>query len=349
MARKNSRGNQTGSPKGASGPPAPPPVQVAPEPAGTSGAQFPIVGIGASAGGVEAFSQILRALPADTDMGFVLILHLDPTHASLLTEILSRATSMPVSEVTDQMAVEPNHVYVIPPGVNMDITRGILRLSPRTHLRGQQRTIDHFLQSLAEDQHHRAIGVILSGSATDGTLGLEAIKAEGGLTFAQDETAQHGSMPKSAVAAGCVDLVLPPAAIAQEIARISRHPFLARETEEQVEAVEPSLKHVLDQLRGVTGVDFSQYKRNTLYRRIVRRAVLHQMEALKDYAQFLQSNPAEVEALFQDVLINVTSFFRNPGAFDVLKTRVFPALTRDRSRHDPLRLWVIGCSTGEEA
>src|SRR5215468_2304027 len=258
---------------------------------------------------------------------------------------------MPVSEVTDQMAVEPNHVYVIPPGVNMDISGGILRLSPRKDLRGQQRTIDHFLQSLAEDQHHRAIGVILSGSATDGTVGLEAVKAEGGLTFAQDDTAQHTSMPKSAVAAGCVDLVLPPAAIAQEIARISRHPFLVREGEDQVEpqAVEPSLRRVLDQLRAVTGVDFTQYKRNTLYRRITRRAVLHRMEALKDYAQFLQNNPAEVEALFQAVLINVTSFFRNPEAFDLLKTKIFPALTKDRSRHDPLRVWVLGCSTGEEA
>ena len=315
------------------------------------GSPFPIVGIGASAGGVEAFSQILRALPADTGMSFVLILHLDPTHASLLTEILSRATSMPVSEVTDQMAVEPNHVYVIPPGVNMDISGGILRLSPRKDLRGQHRTIDHFLQSLAEDQHYRAIGVILSGSATDGTLGLEAVKAEGGLTFAQDDSAQHTSMPKSAVAAGCVDLVLPPAAIAQEIARISRHPFLAREADDRAEpqAVEPSLRRVLDQLRAVTGVDFTQYKRNTLYRRITRRAVLHQMEALKDYAQFLQNNPSEVEALFQDVLINVTSFFRNPEAFDVLKTKIFPALTRDRSRHDPLRVWVLGCSTGDEA
>src|SRR5262244_1003391 len=234
------------------------------------------------------------------------------------------------------MAVEPNHVYVIPPGVNIDISGGILRLSPRKDLRGQQRTIDHFLQSLAEDQHHLAIGVILSGSATDGTVGLEAVKAEGGLTFAQDDTAQHTSMPKSAVAAGCVDLVLPPAAIAQEIARISRHPFLVRDTEDVVEAkaVEPSLGRVLDQLRAVTGVDFNQYKRNTLYRRITRRAVLHQMEALKDYALLLQNNPAEVEALFQDVLI---------------KTKVFPALTKDRSRHDPVRVWVVGCSTGEEA
>src|SRR5215813_11463918 len=329
----------------------PPMTQAEEESASPPGSSFPIVGIGASAGGLEAFSQVLHALPADTGMAFVLIGHLDPTHASMLTEILSRATRMPVSEVRDQMPVEPNHVYVIPPGVNMGIAHGILRLSPRKDVRGQHRTIDHFLQSLAEDQHHRSIGVILSGSATDGTLGLEAIKAEGGLTFAQDDTAQHSSMPKSAVAAGCVDLVLPPAAIAQEIARISRHPFLVREAEDQIEAkaVEPSLGRVLEQLRLVTGVDFAQYKRNTLYRRITRRAVLHQMEALRDYAELLQNNPAEVEALFQDVLINVTSFFRNPEAFDVLKTKVFPALTRDRSRHDPVRVWVIGCSTGEEA
>jgi len=315
------------------------------------GSSFPIVGIGASAGGLEAFSQLLHALPADTGMAFVLIAHLDPTHGSMLTEILSRATPMPVEEVRDQTVVEPNRVYVIPPGVTMDIAEGILRLSPRTVVRGQPRTIDHFLQSLAEDQHHRAIGVILSGSATDGTLGLEAIKAEGGWTFAQDDTAQHGSMPKSAVAAGCVDFVLSPAAIAGEIARISRHPFLVRESEDQLEAkaVEPSLGRVLAQLRMVTGVDLSQYKRNTLYRRITRRAVLNQMEGLQDYAQFLQGSPVEVEALFQDVLIGVTSFFRNPEAFEVLKTTVFPALTRDRSRHDPVRVWVLGCSTGEEA
>src|SRR5262245_4967938 len=311
------------------------------------GAPCPVVGIGASAGGVEAFTQILHALPADTGMAFVLILHLDPTHASMLTEILSRATRMPVAEVRDQMAVEPDHVYVLTPGVSLGIVGGILRLSPRKDVRGQHRAIDYFLQSLAEDQHHRAIGVILSGSATDGTLGLEAIKAEGGLTFAQDDSAQHTSMPKSAVAAGSVACRRPPAPTAQETARISRHPFLVKGVEDKVEAKtgDPSLGRVLDHLRHVTGVDFSQYKRNTLYRRISRRAVLHQMEALRDYANLLQNNPAEIEALFQDVLISVTSFFRNPEAFEVLKTKVFPALTRDRSRHDPVRIWVLGCST----
>ncbi|HEU4437702.1 MAG TPA: chemotaxis protein CheB, partial [Methylomirabilota bacterium] len=314
-------------------------------------APFPTVAIGASAGGLDAFTEILRVLPPDTGMAFVVIQHLDPTHASMLTEILGRATTMPVTEVTDQMVVQPNHVYVIPPGVTMGITRGTLKLTPRQEAKGQHRPIDHFLRALAEDQGHRAIGVILSGSATDGTLGLEAIKAEGGITFAQDESAQHTSMPTSAVAAGCVDFVLPPAEIAQEIARISRHPYVTRGAEEILSSPgsEPSLSRVLDQLRVATGVDFSSYKRNTLLRRITRRAVLHKMDGLRDYARFLQGDPAETEALYQDVLISVTSFFRNPDAFEVLKSKVFPRLVKDRSRHDPVRVWSIGCSTGEEA
>lgn len=184
----------------------------APEEAGgrQEAPSFPIVGVGASAGGLEAFTQMLHALPVDTGMAFVLVQHLAPTHASMLTEILSRATSMPVTEVKDRMPVQPNHVYVIPPGTNMVISQGVLQLSPRTEIRGQHRPIDPFFRSLAEDQGHKAIGVILSGTAADGTLGLEAIKAEGGITFAQDDTAQHDSMPRRAVAAGCVDFVLPP-------------------------------------------------------------------------------------------------------------------------------------------
>src|SRR5712692_2645251 len=274
-------------PKGSKAPPQgselrrdPPEPFVEDDNPGQASLPFPIVGIGASAGGLDAFIQLLRALPADTGMDFVLVQHLDPTHASMLTEILSRATAMRVAEVTDQTAAEPNHVYVIPPGVTLGIERGILRLSPRKEARGQHRPIDDFLNSLAHDQGHLAIGVILSGSATDGTVGLEAIKAEGGITFAQDDTAQHGSMPNSAVATGCVDFVLPPAKIAGEIARISRHPYVARGAEDliDVRASEPSLHRVLEQLRMATGVDFSSYKRNTLFRRITRRAVLHKME-----------------------------------------------------------------------
>src|SRR6516164_1542591 len=311
----------------------------------------PVVGVGASAGGLEAFTQMLRALPVDTGMAFVLVQHLAPTHASMLTEILSRATSMPVREAQDQMPVEPNHVYVIPPGTNMVISQGVLQLSPRTETRGQHRPIDPFFRSLAEDQGHKAIGVILSGTATDGTLGLEAIKAEGGITFAQDDTAQHDSMPRSAVAAGCVDFVLSPDEIAKEIARISRHPDVAppAEVKPKDPASEPNLGPVLELLRNAKEVDFTHYKHNTLYRRITRRMVLHKMEGLKDYLRFLQSSPAEVEALYQGLLISVTNFFRNPETFAVLKTKVFPKLTQDRSRHEPVRIWVLGCSTGEEA
>jgi two-component system CheB/CheR fusion protein len=327
--------------------PAPSVVEPATPP---STAPIPIVGIGASAGGLDAFTEMLRALPTNTGMAFVVIQHLDPTHASMLTEILSRATGMPVSEVVDQMVVEANRVYVIPPGVTMGLSRGRLQLTPRGEA-GQHRPIDHFLRALAEDQGHRAIGVILSGSATDGTLGLEAIKAEGGITFAQDESAVHSSMPTSAVAAGCVDFVLSPAAIAEEIARISRHPYVRSGAEVMLSAPgsEPSFNRVIDQLRLATGVDFSSYKRNTLLRRITRRAVLHKLDGLREYARFLQGDPAEAEALYQDVLISVTSFFRNPEAFEVLKSKVFPRLVADRSRHDPVRIWSIGCSTGEEA
>jgi two-component system CheB/CheR fusion protein len=312
---------------------------------------FPVVGVGASAGGLDAFTQMLHALPVDTGMAFVLVQHLAPTHTSMLTEILSRATSMSVREAQDQMPVEPNHVYVIPPGTTMAIARGVLQLSPRTETRGQHRTIDPFFRSLAEDQGHKAIGVILSGTATDGTVGLEAIKAEGGITFAQDDTAQHDSMPRSAVAAGCVDFVLPPDEIAKEIALISRHPYVAPAAEREPEecAREPNLGPVLELLRNATDVDFSHYKRNTLYRRITRRMVLHKIDGLKEYGRFLQGSPAEVQALYQDLLISVTNFFRNPETFAVLKTKVFPRLTQDRSRHEPVRIWVLGCSTGEEA
>ena len=309
----------------------------------------PIVGIGASAGGLEAFTELVGALPTDTGMAFVLVQHLDPSHASMLTEILSRATAMPVAEVTDHMPVVANHVYVIPPGMTLELAGGLLRLSPRPDTKSPHHSIDQFLQSLADDQGHRALGVILSGSASDGTLGLEAIKAEGGITFAQDDTAQHRSMPRHAVAAGCVDFVLPPADIAQEIARISRHPYVAPSDAVENRAGDPHLSHVLDQLRITTGVDFTHYKRNTLHRRVARRAVLHKMDGLRDYAGFLQDNPAEVDALYQDVLISVTSFFRNPEAFEVLKSKVFPRLTRDRAPHDPVRIWSLGCSTGEEA
>jgi two-component system CheB/CheR fusion protein len=318
------------------------------EPSDAASSAFPIVGVGASAGGLEAFSKMLRALPVDSGMAFVLVQHLSPTHDSQLAEILSRTTAMPVTEVQDEPRVEPNRIYVIPPDRNMVIAQGTLQLLPRTEARGQHRPIDLFLRSLAEDQKHRAIGVILSGTATDGTLGLEEIKAEGGITFAQDDSAQQTGMPRSAVASGCVDFTLPPDGIARELGRIARNPYVAPSTP-AMPAKKPDLDKILKILHKAMGVDFSRYKTSTLHRRIARRMVLHKLEDVQDYARFLEKDHAEVEALYQDILINVTSFFRNPETFEALKDTVLPKLFKDRSRQEPLRVWVPGCSTGEEA
>jgi two-component system CheB/CheR fusion protein len=327
-------------------------------PAGGAGAadaeadlSFPIVGVGASAGGLEAFTQMLGALPVDTGMAFVLVQHLAPTHASRLAEILSRATELPVAEIEDGVRVEPDHVYVIPPDCDLLIAQGRLELIPRESPRGQHHPIDSFLRSLAADRQELAIGVILSGTATDGTLGLKEIKAEGGTTFAQDDTAQQGSMPRSAVATGCVDFVLSPAGIAREIGRIARQPQVARTPRARRKPAvdEPDLRGILEILRKATGVDFSHYKTGTLLRRITRRMILHKIQRVPDYERFLRKTPAEVEALHQDVLIPVTCFFRDPEALAALRATVLPRWFKDRSRSEPVRVWSLGCSTGEEA
>src|SRR6266478_5326676 len=239
-------------------------VEQGEEPQRSRRALFPIVGIGASAGGLEAFTKFLQALGPGTEMGYVLVQHLDPSHESALTELLAKATEMPVLEITDAMPVGPNHVYVIPPNVDMIIAQGILRLTPRTETRGHHMPIDRFLRSLAEDQRSNAIGVILSGTASDGTLGLAAIKGEGGITFAQDEkSAKYDGMPKSAIATGCVDFVLPPEAIAKELAKICEHPYVAHSRPSQITDLmpdgDPHLKTILHLLRTANGVDFSDY------------------------------------------------------------------------------------------
>ncbi len=312
------------------------------------GVSFSVVGVGASAGGLEAFTQLLKSLPVDTGMAFVLVQHLAPSHPSALKEIQSRTTKMPVLEVRDEPTVEPNHVYVIPPDRSMVIAGGKLKLLPRED-RKAPHPVDQFFRSLADEQRHRAIGVVLSGTATDGTIGLEAIKGEGGITFAQDATAQHEGMPHSAIASGCVDFVLPPAEIAREIGRIGRHPYAVPEAEALETDGKPKLDQVVKLLKHATGVDFTGYKFNTLYRRVTRRMVFQKLETLPEYVQFLRETPVEVDALYQDILISVTSFFRDKESFEVLKGQVFPRLLKDRSRHDPVRFWTLGCSTGQEA
>src|SRR5216684_5557118 len=317
---------------------------------------FPIVGIGASAGGLEAFTELLKHLLFDTGMGFVLVQHLDPQHESALPQLLTRATSMPVSEVTNNLRVEPNHIYVIRPNTSLTIEQGVLQLQPRQAVRAPHHSVDFFFESLARDQRECGIGVILSGTATDGTVGMEAIKAEGGITFAQDESARYDSMPRSAIAAGCVDFVLSPEKIANELARIAKHPYVAGQPPEPTapsegekeSRAENGLKKILLLLRNHSGVDFSLYKSNTVQRRIARRMVLNKINRPKTYANFLRGKVKELDALYADILISVTTFFRNPAAFDVLKEKVFPKLV-GRPRDQPLRVWVLGCSAGQEA
>jgi two-component system CheB/CheR fusion protein len=347
----------------------------------TSAARFPIVGIGASAGGLEAFTCLLKHLPTDSGMAFVLVQHLDPQHESALPQLLARVTPLPVREAANRLRVEPNHIYVIPPNSRMTIAQGLLKLRPRAgQPRGGTHSIDFFFESLAQDQSDCAIGVVLSGTATDGTLGLEAIKAEGGITFAQDDSAKYDSMPRSAVGAGCVDFVLSPVDIAKELVNIAKHPSLsktakpskqapatetqrrgppgpgARQARTEAEASrdapysdEQRFKKILLLLRNRCGVDFSLYKSTTIQRRLTRRMVLNKQNTPEDYAAFLKSNPRELDALYSDVLINVTNFFRNPEAFETLKRKVFPALLGQSRRGEPLRVWVPGCSTGQEA
>ena len=316
---------------------------------------FPIVGIGASAGGLEAFIQLLTNLPPTLGMAYVFIQHLDPAHESLLPDILSRVTTMPVSEVQNMLVVESDHVYVITPNTNLTIHHGRLVLLPRELKNGQHLSIDTFFQSLAADCQQLAIGVLLSGTAADGTRGLEAIKQAGGITFAQDAfTAKFTMMPQHAINAGFVDVVLPPAAIAKELAARgpTLHAHSSQITAPDIRTLqaqqERAFTDILLLLRKATGVDFLLYKRPTIQRRIQRRMALHTFERLADYLLFLQDNSTEVQALFQDVLITVTSFFRDPAAFDTLKRTVFPALIQGRMPEEPIRVWIIGCATGEE-
>ncbi|HUR27661.1 MAG TPA: chemotaxis protein CheB, partial [Planctomycetota bacterium] len=259
---------------------------------------FQVVCLGASAGGLEAYRAFFEALPPKTGMAFVVVAHLAPEHQSMMPEILQRSSGMRVAQVEDNQPIRPDHVYVIPPGKSLVMADGMLQLSPRVEVRGLHLPIDLFMRSLAEHQGHKAIGVILSGTANDGTLGMEEIQAAGGITFAQDDTAEQTSMPRSVMAAGCADFVLPPAEIAKEIERISKHPYVQHDVENlEFPRKDPAILRVLELLRKASGVDFAHYKYNTLQRRITRRMVLHKLQNLSEYIRMLTAENKEVEAL----------------------------------------------------
>jgi two-component system CheB/CheR fusion protein len=312
-----------------------------------------IVAIGASAGGLEAFVELLRNLPTNTGMAFIYIQHLDPTHHSILTELLAKETSMKVKEVTEGMEVEADHVFVIPPNTSMSIANRILHLVPRGDVRGVHMSVDHLMRSLAEDQRNSAIGVILSGTGSDGTLGMAEIQAQGGVTFAQDESsAKYDGMPRSAIAAGAVDYVLTAKGIARELARIAHHPYVSRSARRAGAdlAVDQNagLKAIFQMLRRTIGVDFTHYRQTTILRRIQRRMLVHKIDELNEYVRYLQLNPGEIGFLYKDMLINVTGFFRNPRVFDGLKSLVFPKLMEQKGADTTIRIWTPACASGEE-
>jgi two-component system CheB/CheR fusion protein len=312
---------------------------------------FPIVGIGASAGGLEALEQFLGHVPAGSGMAVVIVQHLDPTRKGIMSELLQRTTGMKVVQVKDRTAVQPNCVYVIPPNKDMSILHGVLHLLAPASPRGLRLPIDFFFRSLAQDQQEHSIGVILSGMGSDGTLGLRAIKEKAGLVLVQEPaTAKFDGMPRSAVDAGLADITAPADELPEKIlAYLQRTPLIASAEVELDDKTQSALEKIVILLRARTGHDFSLYKRNTLYRRIERRMGIHQIVKMVSYVRYLQENQQELDLLFKELLIGVTNFFRDPAAWEQLRTQAVPELLASRQPGQALRVWVPGCSTGEEA
>ena len=313
---------------------------------------FPIVGIGASAGGLEALEAFFSTTPSNTGMAFVLVVHLDPTHISILPELLQKRTKMTVCQVKDEMKVEPNHVYVIPPNKELALLHGTLNLMDLTQPRGVNLPIDSFFRSLAQDQGNNAVGIILSGTGTDGTLGAKAIKGEVGMVMVQDEeSAKYDGMPRSAIATGLADYVLPPAKMPEQLIKYIRH-AVQKDVPGAVASEGPTpsvLQKIFVILRARTNQDFSLYKKNTICRRIERRMSVHQIDDISDYVRYLQESDREAGILFKELLIGVTNFFRDPEEFETLRTKVLPKLLGDKPEDYTIRVWCPGCSSGEEA
>ncbi len=314
--------------------------------------EFFVVGVGASAGGLEALGKFFEGMPPDCGMAFVVIQHLSPDHRSFMVELLSRQTRLPVHRAEDGVRIEPGHIYLIPPRTNLKIHQGRLLHVPPDSSRGVNLAIDTFFRSLAEDMGSRAVGVVLSGTGSDGTMGIRAVKEVGGLVMVQSEgSAQFDGMPRSAIATGLADFVLPPEDMPEQLLRFVRHPFAARQELIQREegATDVTMRRLFLRLRDRTGVDFSFYKASTIDRRVARRISINQLHSLKEYESFVQRFPEELDQLFNEFLIGVTNFFRDPEAWETLAQEVVPGILARGSEQEPVRVWVPACATGEEA
>jgi two-component system, chemotaxis family, CheB/CheR fusion protein len=315
-----------------------------------SGDLFPIVGIGASAGGLEAFEQFFSHVPENCGMAFVVIQHLDPNHKGMLPELLQRVSKLEVIQVKDHMKVQPNHAYVIPPNKTMSISNGVLRLFPPKELRGLRLPIDCFFLSLAEDQGEHGVGIILSGMGSDGTIGLQAIKEKNGVAMAQEpSSAKFDSMPRHAIQSVDLDAVAPAKELAEKLFGLFKNVLDGSKAFPLERKEKSSLEEILQLLKMQTGNDFALYKKSTLYRRIERRIGVQKIDKIATYVQFLKKNPKELDLLFKELLIGVTSFFRDKDIWEKLENSIFPATLNRTSGGTVLRAWVPGCSTGEEA
>lgn len=318
----------------------------------TPSLDFPVIGIGASAGGLEALQEFFENMPADSGAAFVVVQHLSPDYKSLMDELLSRVTQMEIYRVDDGMDIKQNAIYLIPPGKNMTIFKGKLYLTDQQHGRSLNLPIDIFMRSLAIDQGKNAIGIVLSGTGSDGTLGIRAIKEYGGMVIAQDDqSAKFDGMPRSSISTGMVDYVLPASKMPEELINYIKHPFIRKteDIESQLSPDDNQLSKILMVLRDEKGVDFSSYKSNTIIRRLEKRISINRFHSIEEYANFLNNNKNETNILFKELLIGVTKFFRDEDAFLQLKKEVLPKLFKNQKANNPLRIWTIGCSTGEEA
>ncbi len=314
--------------------------------------QFPVIGIGASAGGLQALESFFSKIPSQNDIAYVVIQHLDPHHESMMESLLSKHTALPINVIEEGMAIAPNEIYLNPPNKNVAIVHGQFRLSEIDDANKGFFRIDHFFRSLAEDQRENAICIVLSGTGSDGTMGLREVKSAGGMTIVQDEAqAGYEGMPQSAISTGMVDAVLSTEQMANEISQYLSHSYMEDSgiVNLNLDKYQKNLQELFHILRNRSGHDFSGYKVNTIYRRIERRMALHQINKLPDYLQFIKQHKGEIDLLFKDLLITVTSFFRDPDAFEALKNKAIPELLVNLPEGDPIRIWVPACATGEEA